>query len=155
MSKLISVQGKKYRELCANAKPESDDQRAMVKTHQRAAAANRTNYVIKRACFETLEGMQPGQTKGDQSGSKQKPKDQRPVITSTVKETKETNNKPELSLVEAVRALDPANDDHWTKSGQPAMKAVEALVGSDSVTRDEVEAVAPGFDREAAKAAAE
>ena len=60
---------------------------------------------------------------------------------------------PELNekLQRAVLALDPKNDDHWTKDGQPAMSAVEKLYGSSDITRAQVKAAAPDFDREAAK----
>lgn len=61
---------------------------------------------------------------------------------------------PELNekLQRAVYSLDPTNEDHWTRDGQPAMSAVEKLYGSTDVTRAHVRAVAPDFDRDAAKA---
>lgn len=61
---------------------------------------------------------------------------------------------PELNekLQRAVLALDPKNDDHWTKDGQPAMSAVEKLYGASDVTRAQVKAAAPDFDRDAANA---
>lgn len=55
-------------------------------------------------------------------------------------------------LANALRQLDPENDDHWTKLGKPAMSAVEQLYGSAAVTRDEVEAAIPGFTRDVARA---
>lgn len=58
-------------------------------------------------------------------------------------------------LVAAIDGLDPANDEHWTASGKPAMAAVEALYGSAAVTRKDVEEARPGYDREAARAARE
>tara|TARA_R110000787_G_scaffold19874_10_gene59165 strand:+ start:5187 stop:5537 length:351 start_codon:yes stop_codon:yes gene_type:complete len=39
----------------------------------------------------------------------------------------------------AVGMLDHANDGHWTAKGEPAMAAIEALVGSDKITRADVE----------------
>ena len=56
-------------------------------------------------------------------------------------------------LAAALRQLDPENDDHWTKLGKPTMSAVEQFYGSAAVTRDEVEAAIPGFNRDAARAA--
>lgn len=63
---------------------------------------------------------------------------------------------PEVNakLQKAVQSLDPADDNHWTKDGKPAMTAVEKLYGSAAITRADVEAVAPGWTREKAKAAA-
>ena len=63
---------------------------------------------------------------------------------------------PEVNtkLQKAVLGLDPADDTHWTKDGKPAMTAVEKLYGSAAITRADVEAVAPGWTREKAKAAA-
>jgi hypothetical protein len=57
-------------------------------------------------------------------------------------------------LQKAVQALDPADDNHWTRDGKPAMSAVEKLYGSAGITRADVEAAAPGWTREKAKAAA-
>ncbi len=52
-----------------------------------------------------------------------------------------------MTILEALQALDPAKDDHWTGEGRPAMVAVVDLVGQE-VTRREVDAVAPDFTRE-------
>ena len=56
-------------------------------------------------------------------------------------------------LGEAVRGLDPDNDEHWTADGRPRMDAVEAAFGSADVNRVDVQQAAPGFDREVARAA--
>lgn len=63
---------------------------------------------------------------------------------------------PQLNekLQKAVLGLDPEDDSHWTKDGKPAMTAAEKLYGSSGLTRADVEAAAPGFTREKAKAAA-
>jgi hypothetical protein len=75
---------------------------------------------------------------------------QQAVLTDPVKEpTVELNTK----LQKAVQSLDPADDTHWTKDGKPAMTAVEKLYGSAGITRADVEAVAPGYTRDKAKAA--
>ncbi len=57
-------------------------------------------------------------------------------------------------LQRAVMGLDPADDAAWTKDGKPAINAVTAVYGATDVTRADVEAVAPGFNRDKAKAAA-
>lgn len=56
---------------------------------------------------------------------------------------------PELNerLQRAVMSLDPNNDEHWTQTGKPAMTAIEKLYGATDVTRNDVEAVAPNFNR--------
>jgi len=55
------------------------------------------------------------------------------------------------SLAEAVQALDPENDDHWTNGGQPKVDAVASQLGRTDVTRAQVEAAAPGYNREVAR----
>ena len=50
-------------------------------------------------------------------------------------------------IKQALGELDVNNDEHWTKSGQPAMLAVEAKVGQD-LKRPQVEAAFPGFSRD-------
>lgn len=57
-------------------------------------------------------------------------------------------------IADAVRKLDPEDDDHWTDAGLPAMAAIEALVGTKSIVRADVEAAAPGWDRDKALEAA-
>ncbi len=51
----------------------------------------------------------------------------------------------------ALRQLDPANDEHWTADGKPKMAAVEAVLGRSDVTRADVDAALPGFNREKAR----
>lgn len=53
----------------------------------------------------------------------------------------------------AVDALDPNDDGHWTAQGLPSIEAVADLAG-EKVTRAQIDAVAPGYNRAAAKAAA-
>lgn len=62
---------------------------------------------------------------------------------------------PDSKLIESIKKLDPTNNDHWTKIGLPAMEAVEAFYGSPDIKRADVEAAIPGYDREAAFAAAQ
>jgi hypothetical protein len=53
----------------------------------------------------------------------------------------------------AVMKLDPSIDYHWTQAGIPALLAVEEAMGKAGVTRKDVKAAAPNWDREAAMAA--
>ena len=52
-------------------------------------------------------------------------------------------------ILEAVRALDPHNDEHWTADGLPRLDAVENLLGA-SVNRKSVTNAAPDFSRQVA-----
>jgi hypothetical protein len=66
----------------------------------------------------------------------------------------QSGTEPTSPTLEAVvKGLDPANDEHWTSRGVPSMEAIEKVLGK-SVTREEVEAAAPGLTRTKAKAAA-
>lgn len=56
-------------------------------------------------------------------------------------------------LRKAINDLDPDDDAHWTAEGKPAIAAVTSLYGSTGVTRADVEAAAPGFNRTAAQEA--
>jgi len=54
------------------------------------------------------------------------------------------------AIAEAVKALDPANDDLWTADGKPKMAALEAALGRTDVTRAMVNAATDNFVRPAA-----
>lgn len=56
-------------------------------------------------------------------------------------------------LAMAIMSLDPANDEHWTGQGIPAMSAVEKAYGSTDITRNNVENELPGWTREKAREA--
>ncbi len=60
----------------------------------------------------------------------------------------------EGDLATAVKSLNPEKDENWTGAGLPRMDAVEAVYGSAGITRADVEAAAPGWNREAARKAA-
>jgi hypothetical protein len=49
-------------------------------------------------------------------------------------------------ILEAVQALDPANDEHWTTDGLPRLDAVENLLGA-GVSRKNVTNAAPDYTR--------
>ncbi len=53
-----------------------------------------------------------------------------------------------MNINEALSSLDPANDEHWTADGLPRMDAVQALVGSSDITREDVTNAAPDLTRE-------
>lgn len=59
--------------------------------------------------------------------------------------------KPNERLRDAILQLAADNDEHWTGTGKPRMDAVEKIYGSSDITRQQVEAAAPGFDRDAAR----
>lgn len=61
-----------------------------------------------------------------------------------------TTGKPTLG--EAIGALDPENDKHWTSNNLPALDVLEELTGK-KVARDEVNSVADGYTRAKARAA--
>jgi hypothetical protein len=53
------------------------------------------------------------------------------------------------NITDALKKLDVANDDQWTASKQPTVAAVSELVG-ESVTREQIDAAADGFNRDTA-----
>lgn len=74
-------------------------------------------------------------------------------------ESEETSGKggapdSDQSINEALRKvvmnLDPKNDDHWTDDGMPKLATIEEAYGSADVTRADVDAVEPGWDRDKA-----
>lgn len=63
----------------------------------------------------------------------------------------DANGDGQSPIVSALKRLDPADDEHWTADGKPKMSALEALMGRADITRAQVDAAAPGFNREAAR----
>lgn len=57
-------------------------------------------------------------------------------------------NNPRLKGV--IQDLDPDLDENWTKTGKPALAAVQKAYGAD-VTRQDINNAAPGWDREKAQ----
>jgi hypothetical protein len=53
----------------------------------------------------------------------------------------------EEKILEALRKIDAANDNHWTADGQPRLDTVKMLAGNPAITRELVDAAAPGFTR--------
>lgn len=55
------------------------------------------------------------------------------------------------AITHALRELDPANDEHWTKQGLPQVAVVANLSGVLTLTRAELNGIAPDFNRETAQ----
>ncbi len=54
-------------------------------------------------------------------------------------------------ILAAVMGLDANNDEHWTASGKPSMAALEVSLGSDEVSRADVNRVAGDYNRKTAR----
>lgn len=50
-------------------------------------------------------------------------------------------------IIEALRQLNPENDDHWSEEGLPVLQVVQSFVGEE-VTREQLLAVDPQFTRD-------
>lgn len=55
-----------------------------------------------------------------------------------------------MTIDQALKALDPKNDEHWTSDGSPRMDKLQELTGDESLTRKQVKEAAPTFTRETA-----
>lgn len=55
-------------------------------------------------------------------------------------------------ILDAINKLDPNNDNHWTMDGLAKLDTIKFLAGGTSVTREELEKIAPGFNRESLRA---
>lgn len=80
---------------------------------------------------------------GPQRSSAEAPRQGPPEVPSATAQ-------PDQRLTDAILALDPDNDDHWTREGLPVV-AVIASLSSSNPSRSDVEAAAPGYTREAAR----
>lgn len=54
------------------------------------------------------------------------------------------------AIQNALKQLDPTNNDHWTADGLARIDTVKALSGDTSLNREMLEKAAPGFNREQA-----
>ena len=54
---------------------------------------------------------------------------------------------PEVPLLAILKGLDKANDDLWNENGEVNIPALRIAAGDETISRKEVEAVAPGFKR--------
>lgn len=50
-------------------------------------------------------------------------------------------------IIEALKALDTTNDNHWTTDGLPRLETVKFNAADQSITREQVNQAAPGFTR--------
>jgi len=67
---------------------------------------------------------------------------------------REAESKSLTSVTAALNGLDASEDDDWTSGGKPAMDRLKTLTGSITLTRAEVDALAPEFIRPTATASA-
>lgn len=67
-----------------------------------------------------------------------------------LKEPEEPKGSVDITLAAAVSKLDPEADSHWTAAGLPKLSAVEESLGRAGVTRKDVEAAMPGWNRDVA-----
>ncbi len=78
-----------------------------------------------------------------------------PVLTAVVGVGDEVKGEAKAAalttVADALKALDPENETHWTARGVPSVDAVSALLAR-GVTRSEIEAVAPDLTRTVARA---
>lgn len=51
-----------------------------------------------------------------------------------------------MSLIEALKNLDPENNDHWTSDGLPRLDVLKNLIGTQ-VTREQITALTKSFNR--------
>lgn len=54
-------------------------------------------------------------------------------------------------ILDALKALDVANDNHWTADGLPRLDTVKMLAADPTLSREAVDTAAPGFTRTTAK----
>lgn len=52
-----------------------------------------------------------------------------------------------MDIIEALKKLDPADDNHWTAEGLSRLDTVRMIAEDPAITRDAIEAAAPGFTR--------
>lgn len=55
-------------------------------------------------------------------------------------------------ILEVIGKLDPENDNHWTVDGAAKLEIIKFLMGGESVSRETLEKIAPGFNRESMRA---
>lgn len=64
-----------------------------------------------------------------------------------------TDDPKMLMIIDALKALDPTSDEHWTDAGLPRVDAVAEASKVADVTRTDIEKAIPGWTRQAALAA--
>ena len=61
-----------------------------------------------------------------------------------------TDDPKMLMIIDALKALDPTSDEHWTDAGLPRVDAVAEGSKVADVTRSDIEKAIPGWTRQAA-----
>ena len=51
-------------------------------------------------------------------------------------------------ILAGLQKLVRENDNHWTQDGKPRLEAVRLLAGDQSLSREDIDAAAPGFSRQ-------
>lgn len=72
--------------------------------------------------------------------------------SGTTEAAQEQPTQTKLSLAEAIGALDPENDEHWTSNNLPSLDFLATLTGKKP-SRDDVETLADGYTRAKARSA--
>ena len=52
-----------------------------------------------------------------------------------------------MNIIEALKKLEPADDNHWTAEGLSRLETVRMIAEDPAITRDAIEAAAPAFTR--------
>lgn len=60
-----------------------------------------------------------------------------------------------MNIQDALKNLDPANDDHWTMDGAPRVDVVAGLIENQNITRADITNAAPDFTRQGQSQAAQ
>lgn len=63
-----------------------------------------------------------------------------------------TDDPKMLMIIDALKALDPTSDEHWTDAGLPRVDAVAEASKVADVTRTDIEKAIPGWNRDTALA---
>lgn len=61
-----------------------------------------------------------------------------------------TSDPTVLKIIDGLKSLDPTNDDHWTDAGLPRVDVIAQASGVVNVTRKDIAAAIPNFNREVA-----
>ncbi len=165
-----------YKEACAKYKDIMKEKNGLSNT-QKSTKSGKTDKVLSdiqsggkgpskeetiddKADNKPVEGTEGIHSSGDRhedSGlrTEQKPENRE----SDTKKSTETESgvsledSPEINkkLLKAIKSLDAENDDHWVKTGKnadkPKISVVEEAYGETGITRDDVEAAAPGYNK--------
>lgn len=74
-----------------------------------------------------------------------------PVTSAKVEVQADPGRARDTAARNALSQLDPENDEHWTGQGLPSVEAVRAIAADDSISRADIQGVAPKLNREEAR----